>query len=106
MSRLFFLSLLLLIARAASAETPDPYDADRKMIRNGVQAVLMCNGLFTSHRTLEQVFEQELAYLFRFGGAVGTAIMSSMTNERALAWGEVRRARAFTRHFVQASAAW
>jgi CubicO group peptidase (beta-lactamase class C family) len=72
-SRLFFLSLLLLIARAASAETPDPYDADRKMIRNGVQAVLMCNGLFTSHRTLDQVFEEELAYLYRFGGAVGTA---------------------------------
>jgi CubicO group peptidase (beta-lactamase class C family) len=33
------------------------------MIRNGVKAVLMCNGLFTSHRTLKQVFAQELAYL-------------------------------------------
>jgi CubicO group peptidase (beta-lactamase class C family) len=72
-SRLIFLSCLLLVAHAAGAETFDPFDADRKMIRNGVQAVLMCNGLFTSHRTLEQVFEQELAYLSRFGGAVGTA---------------------------------
>ena len=72
MSRLHCLLCLLLIVRAAGAETFDPFDADRKMIRNGVQAVLMCNGLFTSHRTLEQVFEQELAYLFRFGGAVGT----------------------------------
>jgi CubicO group peptidase (beta-lactamase class C family) len=71
---LFCLSCLLLwFARAAGAETFDPYDADRKMIRNGIQAVLMCNGLFTSHRTLEQVFDQELAYLSRFGGAIGTA---------------------------------
>lgn len=33
------------------------------MINNGVEAVLMCNGLFTSGRTLDQVFEQELAYV-------------------------------------------
>ena len=33
------------------------------MIRQGVQAILMCNGLFTSERTLDQVFAQELAYL-------------------------------------------
>ena len=59
--------------QCALADEPDHLEANRKMIRNGVQAVLMCNGLFTSHRTLEQVFEQELAYLFRFGGAVGTA---------------------------------
>lgn len=32
-------------------------------MRNGVQAVLTCNGLYTSQRTLEQVFAQELAYL-------------------------------------------
>ncbi len=41
----------------------DYFSANRGMIRNGVQAVLMCNGLFTSNRTLAQVFEQELAYL-------------------------------------------
>jgi CubicO group peptidase (beta-lactamase class C family) len=40
------------------------------MIRNGVQAVLMCNGLFTSGRTIEQVFAQELAYVTH---PVGTA---------------------------------
>ena len=33
------------------------------MIRRGQQAIFMCNGLFTSHRTLEQIFAQELAYL-------------------------------------------
>jgi hypothetical protein len=33
------------------------------MIRNGVQAVLMCNRLHTSARTLQQVFDWELAYL-------------------------------------------
>ncbi len=36
---------------------------NRQMISQGVQALLMCNGLFTSNRTLEQVFAQELAYL-------------------------------------------
>ena len=44
----------------------EPFDyfaANRTMIRNGVQAVLTCNGLFTSGRTIEQVFGQELAYL-------------------------------------------
>lgn len=50
----------------------DYFDANRKMIRNGVQAVMMCNGLFTSNRTMAQVFEQELAYLVKFGGTVGT----------------------------------
>ncbi len=33
------------------------------MIRNGVQAVLSCNGLFTSNHSIDQVFENELAYL-------------------------------------------
>ncbi len=50
----------------------DYFEANRLMIRNGVQAVLMCNGLFTSERTLQQVFTQELAYMVRFGGAIGT----------------------------------
>ena len=50
----------------ANAQQPNDYDyfaANRQMIRNGVQAVLMCNGLYTSNRPLERVFEQEVAYL-------------------------------------------
>ena len=60
------LALAALSSCAAFAQQSDDFDyfaANRTMIRNGVQAVLMCNGLFTSHRTLGQVFEQELAYL-------------------------------------------
>lgn len=56
----------ILTANLALAQQEERYDyfaANRTMIRNGVQAVLMCNGLFTSERTLEQVFAQELAYL-------------------------------------------
>ena len=41
----------------------DYFENNRQMIRNGVQAVLTCNGLFTSHRNIEQVFRDELAYL-------------------------------------------
>jgi CubicO group peptidase (beta-lactamase class C family) len=50
-------------AAAAQEETFDYYAANRELIRRGVQAVLTCNGLFTSGRTIEQVFDQELAYL-------------------------------------------
>ena len=69
---------LMLLALALSCSThaqqQDNYDyfsANRLMIRNGVQAVLMCNGLFTSHRSLEQVLKQELAYMVspRLGAA-------------------------------------
>jgi CubicO group peptidase (beta-lactamase class C family) len=64
---------LLLFPSAASGHQEESYDywrSNRDMIRNGQQAVLMCNGLFTSNRTLEQVFDQELAFLRR---PVGTA---------------------------------
>ena len=69
--------LSLLLACTSQAQQEDSYDYfsdNRTMIRNGVQAVLMCNGLFTGGRTLEQVFAQELAYLSsdRLSGVVGT----------------------------------
>ena len=51
------------VAMPGSAQTVDYFEANRAMIRNGVQAVLTCNGLFTSERTLDQVFAEELAYL-------------------------------------------
>lgn len=41
----------------------DYFSANREMIKRGVQAVLGCNGLFTSQRSLEDVFAQELAYM-------------------------------------------
>ena len=66
---------LILIPCITLAATPnyDYYSANRTLIRNGVQAVLMCNGLFTSKRSLEQVFARELAYLTgRLGPPVGT----------------------------------
>ena len=44
-------------------ETYDYWRPQRDMVRYGQQAILMCNGLFTGNRTLEQVFAQELAFL-------------------------------------------
>src|SRR5687768_7145312 len=41
----------------------DYWRVQRQMIDRGQQAIFMCNGLFTSNRTLEQVFAQELKYL-------------------------------------------
>jgi CubicO group peptidase (beta-lactamase class C family) len=55
---------------AQQTETYDYWRFQRDMIQHGVQAVLMCNGLFTSNRTVEQVFDQELSYLRQ---PVGTA---------------------------------
>jgi hypothetical protein len=60
------LLVLPLTLSQAIAQQPNDYDyfqANRIMIRNGVQALITCNGLFTSNRTLEQVFGQELAIL-------------------------------------------
>jgi CubicO group peptidase (beta-lactamase class C family) len=67
------LALVLLLPARAHAQQEETYDYfrfDRDLIQHGVQAVLMCNGLFTSNRTLEQVFAQELAYV---RSPVGTA---------------------------------
>ena len=63
MNKRFVLPFALLFSCISHADGFDYFAANRIMIRNGVQAVLMCNGLFTSGRTLEQVFSQELAYL-------------------------------------------
>lgn len=67
---LLLLAFLALPVHAEQTETYDYFTANRSMISNGVQAVLMCNGLFTSERTLKLVFKQELAYL---RNPVGTA---------------------------------
>ena len=50
-------------ASAQQQETYDYWQHQRRMVRYGQQAVFMCNGLFTSNRTIEQVFAQELAFL-------------------------------------------
>lgn len=58
--------LALFLPGPAGAQQEENFDYwrwNRDLVQRGVQAVLMCNGLFTSHRTLEQVFDQELAYL-------------------------------------------
>ncbi|MBH98912.1 MAG: serine hydrolase [Rhodospirillaceae bacterium] len=64
------LILFTLPVIAQQEETYDYWETNRKMVQYGQQAIFMCNGLFTSNRTLEQIFEQELAYL---PNPVGTA---------------------------------
>ncbi|MTI41400.1 serine hydrolase domain-containing protein [Fulvivirga lutimaris] len=66
-------SILALCTSLVSAQQKETYDynqANREMIQYGVQAILTCNGLFTSDRTLEQVYDQELKYL---KAPIGTA---------------------------------
>ena len=71
MKKLLLLSLFAYTSCVAQQkESYDYARANRDMVRHGVQAILMCNGLFTSDRSLEQVFDQELAYLPQ---PVGTA---------------------------------
>jgi len=60
------LPILIVCAYCGLAQQTENYDyaqTNRKLIQHGVQAILTCNGLFTSNRTLEQVYDQELAYL-------------------------------------------
>jgi hypothetical protein len=49
-----FFSLLLISlpsgSLAASKNGYDYFSANRQLVRNGLQAVLMCNGLYTSNR--------------------------------------------------------
>jgi CubicO group peptidase (beta-lactamase class C family) len=65
--------IALLVPHFATGQQTESYDCwrpQRDMIRYGQQAIFQCNGLFTSNRTLEQVFDQELAFLPQ---PVGTA---------------------------------
>ena len=60
------LALLAAFTPSLHAQQEESYDywrPQREMVRYGQQAILMCNGLFTGERTLEQVFAQELAFL-------------------------------------------
>lgn len=49
--------------RGGGPQNYDYWAPQREMIRYGQQAIFMCNGLFTSNRTLEQVFAHELKFL-------------------------------------------
>ena len=66
------LGCFVLLPEAAVAQQERSYDYwqhQREMIKRGQQAVFMCNGLFTSKRTIEQVYERELAF---FPDPIGT----------------------------------
>jgi len=60
---LVFASFLPKSAMAQQERSYDYWQHQREMIRRGQQAVFMCNGLFTSNRTIEQLYESELAFL-------------------------------------------
>jgi len=62
--------LIPILAVAQQEETYDYWQHQRDMVRRGQQAIFMCNGLFTSNRSLEQIFEQELAF---FREPIGTS---------------------------------
>src|SRR5690606_38750459 len=103
MRRSTFAAILLLSVVFAAAppvhaqqrETYDTWAFQREMSQRGVQAVLMCNGLFTSNRTLEQVFAQELRYLRQ---PIGTAAGGDYEVDRAAPRGGRRRARSRAHH--------
>ena len=56
-------ALLPVSGFAQQTESYDYWAPQRIMVQRGQQSVFMCNGLFTSNRTLEQVYKQELAFL-------------------------------------------
>ena len=84
----FSFRLLLLLPLSLSqalAQQPNDFDyfeANRIMIRNGAQALITCNGLFTSNRTLPQILGQELKII---DDPVGDYVVDS--EHRAIAVG-------------------
>ena len=44
------------------AATYDYFQPTRTLVQRGMQALMLCNGLFVSNRTLDQVYAQELMY--------------------------------------------
>ena len=71
-SLLVFLTTLGFQVFAQQMEDYDYFKSNREMISYGVQAILTCNGLFTSQRTIEQVYDKELKYLSQpIGNAKG-----------------------------------
>lgn len=84
------LTLALLLPVATTAQQEENYDYwqhQRQMVRRGQQAVMMCNGLFASNRTLEQVFDQELAFLPEPVGTAEGGDYEVDWNRRAIAIG-------------------
>jgi len=89
-------SLAVFVAALLSAIAPLPaqqqssfdyWQFDRAIVSRGMQAVLMCNGLFTSHRTLEQVFAQEVRFLRDPIGTAAGGDYEVDTERRAVAIG-------------------
>ena len=72
--------LLPSLANAQQQEQFDYWGPQRIMIQRGQQAIFLCNGLFTSNRTLEQIFAQELKLV---DGVVGTAQGGDYVVDRA-----------------------
>jgi hypothetical protein len=89
MKQLLFVLLLLipLDSWAQQKETFDYWQFDKAIIWRGVQAFMMCNGVFTSNRTLDQVFEQELAYVWGRPGTVKDDDYVVDSEKRAVAVG-------------------
>ena len=65
MKSLIFLLLLCLpiSSLAQQKESYDYWQFNKSLVARGVQSLLMCNGVLTSDRSIEQVFDQELAYV-------------------------------------------
>ncbi len=87
---LMFFALLLLVATPLEAQRNAGYDYwshNREMIQRGVHAILMCNGLFTSDRTTEQVFAQELKYVRNAAGVATEGEFEVDWDKKAVAIG-------------------
>ena len=81
---LIFLCLLLPTSSwAQQNESFDYWQYNKAIIWSGVQAFMLCNGVFTSDRPIDQVIEQELAYVRgRAGTTLGDRTIQSMRREK------------------------
>ena len=80
------LGCFVLLPEAAVAQQERNYDywQYREMIKRGQQAVFMCNGLFTSKRTIEQVYEREPVFFLTRSARRRVATIMLRGKSRAL----------------------
>jgi hypothetical protein len=59
---LYYLAAALLCSTPVIAKDFDYFETTRKTVRNGMQSMFICNGLFTSQRSLSQIVRRGLDY--------------------------------------------
>jgi CubicO group peptidase (beta-lactamase class C family) len=90
MKRFGFLFLMCLpsVSSAQQTESFNYWQYDASIVWRGVETMMVCNGVFTSERSLDLIFEQELAYTRERPGYLGREYVTVDRNLSAVSIGD------------------